>query len=57
MDTATQIQILNKTVCTNALGKRYEFNYSPSSYEGQTNLFNFDMANDLGEGKLGIQTC
>ena len=59
MDTATRVQILDETDCishsTNTLGKRYDSNYSTSSYGytvGQTRFFSLGEATSLGEGKL-----
>ena len=57
MDTVIRVQIPDGVDYVS--WKKYETNYSPSSYGqivGQTEHFNFGMETNLGEGKLRIQT-
>ena len=63
MDSATQVQILNKAVCISHNGHTLEKGIFPSillpvvdKIVGQHRLFYLDMATSLGEGKLLIQT-
>ena len=61
MDMATQVQILDKTVCisnnANTLAKDMNPIILLQAIVGQIGLFNLGMATGLGERKLWIQTC
>ena len=64
MDTATQVQILDTSISilrgTNNLEKGMNptnLTSAMSKIVGQSGLFSFGMATDLGEGKVWIQTC
>ena len=55
MDTATRVQILDETDCTNTLGKVMNPIILPPAMGkivGQTRLFSLVEATSLGEGKL-----
>ena len=62
MDTATWVQILDEVLPVTSckyIWEKYESNHCTSSYGqivGQTVIFNLNIATDLGEGKLEIQT-
>ena len=56
MDTLTRVQIQDEAVCilhsANTWVERYEYNYSPSSYEEteeQSEFFSLGMATSIGE--------
>ena len=64
MDSVNRVQNLDKTVyishSANTLGKSMNQIILPPAMVkivGHSRLFNFDMATDLGNGKLWIQTC
>ena len=61
MDTTTQVQIQDKSICIsysiNTLGKGMNLIILPESILGQTGFFNLGMAISMEKKKLWFQTC
>ena len=58
MDTAIQVQILEEAVSISLSANTLWNGVNPTILlQGQTGLFNYSMATNLGEEKLCIKTC